>query len=200
MKQITIYKNSVITHGPNLFETIEQLEQWFSFHKNQKTFGENEHSYEQLVSELVPAVYEERELFDENGHSFDPKQFETVLVSPEIPAVYETIHVPAEYTYEIKDITAELEAEAAKQAKIEAGKKAREVCQLVLDFIAGSNLVKNLTIEQITEMQTTFANAESALRAGRPTFAKSFISAIAPDGVILTEEEKAECLRLLAGY
>lgn len=104
------------------------------------------------------------------------------------------------HTFEIIDITSQEEIEAAKQAKIEAGKKAREICQSVLDLVAGYNLDRELTLEQITQMQTTFANAEAALRAGRPTYAKIFISAITADEVLVTQEMKNLCLELLEGY
>ena len=112
----------------------------------------------------------------------------------------EVVQVPAEYEIIITDITAQVEAEAQRQAKIEAGLKARQVCQMVLDYVAGANLDKALTIEQITLMQQTYANAEAALRAGRPTMAKMLINAIQPDGVVVTNEEKQDCLNLLSDY
>lgn len=108
--------------------------------------------------------------------------------------------VPATHTFTVEDISAELEAEATKEAKIAAGKAAREACLSVLDYIAGCNLDKELSIEQITSMQQTFASVDAALKAGRPTFARNFIEAIVPDGYILTEEEKSQCLLLLTGY
>lgn len=108
--------------------------------------------------------------------------------------------IPVTHTFEIKDISAEVAAEAERQSKIEAGKKAREVCTQVLDLVAGYNLDRELTIEQITEMQTIFKSAEAALRAGRPGYAKIFISAIEADGVLITEEIKSSCLDLLKGY
>jgi hypothetical protein len=125
-------------------------------------------------------------------------QFEDV----EVPAVgtVEAYTIPKTHEFQIVNISSEVEAEVAKQAKIEAGKAAREVCQQVLDYVAGENLNRELTIEQITDLQQTFAQAEAALRAGRPTFAKIFISAIEPDEVLVTSEIKNVCLGLLAGY
>lgn len=107
---------------------------------------------------------------------------------------------PITHTFQISDISAEVAAEAARQAKIEAGAKAREICQKVLDYVAGANLDRELTIEQITEMQTIFKSAEGALRAGRPTYAKAFISAIEPDDVLVPAEIKNTCLELLKDY
>lgn len=110
------------------------------------------------------------------------------------------ISIPNQYEVVIEDLTTQIEIENQKQAKIEAGRKAREACQNVLDYIAGANLDKQLSIEQITQMQSTYANAEAALRAGRPTYAKMFIESIVPDGVIVTAQEKSNCLDMLVDY
>lgn len=125
-------------------------------------------------------------------------QFEDV----EVPAVgtVEAYTIPKTHEFQIVNISSEVEAEVAKQAKIEAGKAAREVCQQVLDYVAGENLNRELTIEQITDMQTIFSQAEASLRAGRPTYAKYFINAIEVDGDLVTAEMKATCLELLANY
>lgn len=104
------------------------------------------------------------------------------------------------YDIEVLDISLELQAEQEKQAKILAGQQAREVCQKVLDYVAGANLDKALSIEQITQMQQTYANAEAALRAARPTLAKQLIQAISVDGVLVTSVEKQACLDFLAQY
>lgn len=105
--------------------------------------------------------------------------------------------LPAEYLVFIEDITAEVQAEQIKAAKIEAGRKA---CEKVLDLIAGENLDHELTAEQITQMQQTFGSIEAALRASRPSLAKGMISAMAADGVLVTEEMKAGALALLGDY
>lgn len=112
------------------------------------------------------------------------------IPAPSIDELYDLI-VPVKATMEI---------EAAKQAKLKAGADARRVCQDVLDYIAGSNLEKSLTIQQITELQSVLAAPEAALRAGRPTLAKQLINSIIPDGVLVSAEDKATALELLAGY
>jgi hypothetical protein len=158
------------THGAQ-FPSQEEAQAWINQHSHLNgPWGNPEH---------------EVQVLDEDGKSFDPPQYETV---------------PTEFEVEIEDITDMLAAAAAKQAKINAGKAARLVCEQVLDFIAGSNLDKELTIEQITQMQQTFAQTEAALRAGRPTFAKIFITAIEPDGILVSQEIKDNCLEILAAY
>lgn len=97
-------------------------------------------------------------------------------------------------------VAAEQQAKADQAAKIQAGRKAREVCQSVLDLIAGHNLDRELTLEQITQMQQAFGLAEQALRAGRPTLAKNAINALQPDGVLITAAMKQEALDLLSEY
>jgi hypothetical protein len=113
-------------------------------------------------------------------------------------------NVPAPTMDQLFDLIAPvqnaMQIEAEKQAKLQAGAAARKACQDVLDFIAGSNLEKNLSIEQITQLQSLFSAPEAALRAGRPTLAKQLISAITPDGVLITEEDKEIALQLLAQY
>jgi hypothetical protein len=157
-------------------------------------YGKPAYSYQ---NELTPAVFEEQEVLNEQNESFDPPRFEQVEI---VPATFETINVPAEYEIVFTDITAELAEQNEQKSKIEAGKKAREVCQKVLDLVAGENLDKELTVNQITQLQSMFSNAEAALRAGRPGFAKSFISAITPDEVLVSSSLKAQCLELLADY
>jgi hypothetical protein len=82
--------------------------------------------------------------------------------------------------------------------RIIIGKTDREKCTKALDYISWYNTDKDFSIEQITQMQISFSDAEQALRAGRPSMAISFISAIEPDGVIITSDLKSKVLSLLA--
>lgn len=173
MLKVNIVKNAVVTHS-GTFATEAEANTWVAEGKAGNWWGLPEREVE-----LEPAV------LDENG----------VEIQPAVMGM-----LPAEFEVMMEDISTEYAEAEARRLKVEAGRKAREACQDVLDFIAGANLEKSLTIEQITQMQQTFANAEAALRAGRPTLAKSLISAISPDGIIVTEAEKSECLLLLADY
>ena len=84
----------------------------------------------------------------------------------------------------------------AKSARKELGRQARRVCEDVLDIIAGFNLERTLTAEQITTMQSTFAAIDANLRASRPWSAKPLIEAISPDEVLVTTEMKTELLEV----
>jgi hypothetical protein len=86
------------------------------------------------------------------------------------------------------------------EGRINAGKAAREACEKCLDLVAGVNLERSLTAEQITQMQTTFSSIQSALMTSRPSSAKALISAIVPDEVIVTAEMKEILLEILAEY
>ena len=128
MFKISIYKNSRLSNQAS-FPTMEELNSWFDFHKSNKTFGENEHSYEELVSEATPAIYEQQEVLvkeavlDELGNELEPARVElqTVLVEEAKEAIYETIEVPAEYEVEIIDLSQDYEYQLAQ---VHANRKA----------------------------------------------------------------------------
>ena len=119
---------------------------------------------------------------------------EIVGVSPELQ------RLPKTYEVVITDITNEYQIQQDQNQKILAGKMAREACQMVLDLIAGYNLDRQLTQQQISQMQMDFYNIDQALRASRPTTAKGLIQQIEADGVLVTSEMKASCLELLQDY
>jgi hypothetical protein len=100
----------------------------------------------------------------------------------------------------IQPVKSAMEVEAARQARMQAGKAARQVCEQVLDLVSGFNLERELSLEQITQMQAVLSSAEAALRAGRPTLAKMAIQAITPDEVLVTQEMKDDVLNLLSEY
>lgn len=107
---------------------------------------------------------------------------------------------PEGYVAEWIDLTEEWNKKLAIEAKIAIGKKAKEACQNVLDLISGYNLNRELTVEQISVMQTNFSSIEKALQSGRPSLAKAYIAQIAPDEVLVTSEMKDMALLLLADY
>ena len=107
---------------------------------------------------------------------------------------------PEGYIVEWIDLTEEWNKKLAIEAKIAIGKKAKEACENVLDLISGYNLNRQLTVEQISVMQTNFSSIEKALQSGRPSLAKAYISQVIADGVLVTEEMKEMALLLLADY
>lgn len=75
-----------------------------------------------------------------------------------------------------------------RESKKLLGRKARLLCQDILDLVAGYNQARSLTTEQIDEMKTTFATAKTYLQDGQPWGAKIAIDAITPDDVLVTQE------------
>ena len=80
------------------------------------------------------------------------------------------------------------------------GKKFRSCCESVLDYIAGMNSDRELTTEQIDEMEVTFGGIAQLLRANRPQSAKVLIEQIVVDDVLVTEEMKQDILEEFAEY
>jgi hypothetical protein len=101
------------------------------------------------------------------------------------------------YSIEITDVSSQYAAQAAKDARKEAGKIARLKCQDALDIIAGWNLERELTAQQITDMQAAFSTILLTLQANRPDSAKALIQAVEPDETLITEEMKEEILSVL---
>jgi hypothetical protein len=176
MKRISIIRGGEITNQVEMEAT--EAAAWLERHLSMGTFGKQAYSYDQETS---PAV------IDGNGN----------IVTP---AVVEKIHVPAEFEVQEEDVTTEVVTRNLKNQRIKDGKAARAVCEDVLDLVAGFNLDRELTAQQITSMQSALSQIEMALRASRPKTAKSLISAMAPDGVLVTQEMKDLCLQLLADY
>jgi hypothetical protein len=101
------------------FATQAEAQAHFDHHRTKGHWGKEEQIIEH---EEIPAVYEtiihpaEPALIDENGVEVVPAKAEwseQVLISEAIPAWTEVI--PAEFTYEIQDKTAEVKAEKTKQ-------------------------------------------------------------------------------------
>lgn len=97
----------------------------------------------------------------------------------------------------IQPVQAAMAQQAALAAKIAQGRADRAKCETALDLVAGYNRDRALSIEQITQMQQMFAQAEALLRANRPDFAAQVISGIVPDGEIITQEMKDDVLSIL---
>lgn len=113
-------------------------------------------------------------------------------------------NIPMPTRIELAQLVAPMNVKIAnalrKKELLEAGKKAREVCTQCLDTIAGFNLSRLLTAEQISLMQSTFAQIQMALMTSRPSTAKFLISAMVVDEVLVTQEMKDDVLELLQEY
>lgn len=142
--------------------------------------------YEQ--DDILEVIETQEDTFDEEGNFLGSSLVQT------------GVRLKQQYSVEFVDASAEVALETLKSQRLFAGKLARETCNLVLDYIAGYNLEQNLSSEQITQMQTTFAGIHSALMASRPSLAKGLIAEVVVDGVIVTQALKDQCLEILSAY
>ena len=74
------------------------------------------------------------------------------------------------------------------------------ICDSLLDLVAGNNLEKSLTIAQIDQMETDYADLLAALKNYRPDKAFALITAMTPDGTLVTQEDKDEYLAEFAAF
>lgn len=107
--------------------------------------------------------------------------------------------IPEGTIYEVADITAEYEKTKRISDNEALGAADEARCLRALRYIGGFNRMRDLSFEQITEMQMMFANTQEALRSNRPDWAVMFISSIEVDGTIVTSEMKEDCLDILEG-
>jgi hypothetical protein len=140
----------------------------------------------------------EKEIANE---SFGKAAYDEIVRDEADPGIIiETINHAAEYTVEIEDITLVTEKRESLEDKRLKGANARKACIDALDVIAGYNLDRVLSAEQITQMQSTFGTIQSALMTNRPSSAKALITAITPDGVLVSEAMKEDILEVLKDY
>lgn len=169
------------THGQK-FSTLDEANEWVfqvenkqnnPWGKLERTIPSSEATPEEMAValEIIPEVVDE---------------------SPEM------VRLPKTYEIEIVDITEQYQKEQRIKELEAIGEADRKKCEKVLKVIGGFNRERVLTFEQITEMQSIFANTEKALNSGRPDFALALISAITVDGVLVTQEMKDICLELLS--
>lgn len=152
--------------------------------------GQTKNEFIQLIAANATFGHPERTItvepaeYDEEGNE----------VTPAITQI-----IPADYVVEEEDVTEEYETKALREEMKAKGAHARKLCVDCLDVIAGFNIDRTLTAEQITQMQQTFGVIEAYLKANRPWSAKPLIQALNPDGVLVTQEMKDAALAVLEG-
>lgn len=186
MKRISIIKNNQITNQAS-FANDELLNEWLNRETLNLSFG-----------------YPERNLID-NPLNPVSEELKAIAISTEQVEIggiaFTSYKIPAEFTYEIEDITAEVEAEDRRNSLIAQGEKTAKACKDAFNLISGYNQYRTLTSAQKDQMTATFAPIVQALKIHeRPSLAKSMIVAIEPDGVLVTEQMKADMLEVLKEF
>ena len=125
MKKVNIIKDNVVVQFVK-FEDEVQMQEWIDMLAVNHPWGKPAHTVttdkiitpaKERVTKIVKKEIPQEPKFDEAGNPIKTKPiYENVevVVSEYVPAVYEVIEVPAEYTVEIIDMTEEL----AKEAKL----------------------------------------------------------------------------------
>lgn len=190
MFEINIYKKAqpeITTHSAS-FDTEQEALDWFNslntglytpFGKGQSLKFESTTTPEEreLAIEVIP------EQLDEEGN---------VLI--------ETQYIfDREFDYTIVDRTEEFAAQKAIEDLIEQGRELENRCKRALAYITGYNETRELSPEQITQMQITFSNIFNLLIANRPNSARGLVELIEVDGTIVTEQLKNGVLTILEG-
>lgn len=115
-------------------------------------------------------------------------EIQRIISEEDLTAVVEMESMNASIVDQINNL-------AAREARKLAGRKAKLVCQEVLDLIAGFNIERALTVEQIATLKTTFATIKEYLNDSQPWSAKAEVEALTPDGTLVTQEMKDDILQ-----
>lgn len=193
MKKITIKNNSGEVIGVNTLNDSD-VELFVNNLNIKSPYGKPE---QKIIIEAEKEISHPEQLEEKNelGEIIKPYQPAWTEI---IPAVIETI--PAEFSYEIEDITEQYNFEQKKIGLINKGNSFLQSCQNCLSIIGAYNDDRGLTVEQITQMATSFAQIESTLNRRMPKTSKQLIANINPDGILVTEELKNLLLDELKEY
>jgi hypothetical protein len=165
MKKLTVKQNNVIKQEVE-FGNDEALNEFIAtLNAGNTAWGKA--SYER---ELTPKVLDQN-----TGEVLEEATYETV---------------PAEFTYEVIDVTEEVELRNRLEGLVSKGREFEEACMDCLRIVGAYNEERSLTLEQILEMGTLFANIEQVLNRRMPKTAKALVSQLTPDGVLVTQELK----------
>lgn len=164
-----VIKNGNVVQSGKAFSEEEVHEQLKPYYEH-KTFGEPERTVQVLVTEST----EESE------------------------AIYEERIIPAEYEVVITDITAETEAENARQADIQLGELIKRRAQKAIAKITGYNTSSGYSIEQVDQLEEEFEHIMRALDRNRIDKAQALIMDTEPTALI-SQELINDLLAILRG-
>lgn len=204
--------SNIHSSGEPKFETLEEAQSWINGHISNNTFGLPERwlsepleGVETRETELEPAQPEiaEHTIMQMQYDEEDNELGEVEVTIPFQAArdaiiITEYLH-PAQYTYEIIDITEEYEIQQRRANRAARGRIFDSCCKEVINYIQGYNDDMELTLEQIQSMVSTFSTIDVLLSKGYAKTARSAIQAIEPDEVV-TAEMKSDILAIFEKY
>lgn len=143
----------------------------------------------------IPAFYNSASIIAITGDKANAKVYMRDLINDISRAVEaETLMIEIE-AKDVELTTAQV-IQQTKAARKELGMKARKICEEVLDVVAGWNISRELTSEQVNQMITNFAIANTHLKNFRPNSAKTAIQEIEIDGILVTQEMYDEVIEV----
>jgi hypothetical protein len=207
MKQALIKIGGVVKNSARMEEA--ELLAWIESQKAMGGFGANE------VRAMVPNILVPQQLdaqgnivvaqvLEMEAYEVTPAVFDLVnqvQVSPAVmgqrPKLYDTLVSEAEYTIEISDVTAEVEAQEA----IDVAFKEIEKGMYALATFKARIKAKELSVSQIGSLfsDASIQKIISALSMGSIEVSKVLIAAYVADGVLISNDDKDAVLAILNG-
>ena len=191
----------LIVHNNVIKPTLEALEADFLIYQESLRIEEQERLDEIDRTTALRVRWDALYLIDP-GH---PEFFQVISNESNAHKYMKNLIYDKSLSAEVETLMQALEAQSAelvaiaevkkvKKDRRDLGKKARSVCEDVLDTITGYNISRSWTTEQINQLKVTFSEVKSYLSDGQPWAAKALIEAIEPDGVTITEAIKQDIL------
>jgi hypothetical protein len=90
--------------------------------------------------------------------------------------------------------------EASIRTRLDRGRKVRALSQDLLDLVAGWNMERQLTGQQISDLITLVSPIMEMLQANRPFQAKPLIESLVVDGILITQDMKDQSIALYETY
>lgn len=135
------------------------------------------------------------------NHPFGKPEHQVKVDENDMSDTAEMITVPSEYEVIIEDITVQVEGETRRLSLIAQGEKTALACKDAFNLIAGYNQFRALSSAQKDQMASLFSPIVQALKIyERPSVAKALVTAIEPDGILVTSEMKADMLEILKDF
>lgn len=188
-----VIKNGQVVHSGGASSEAEIHEQLKPYYDH-KTFGEPEKTIQVLVSEEVPELREIQSVLvtpEVRDPETDEVITEAVYEDQEVitqeyaPAIYRDEVIPAEYTIEITDVTAEVEAQQELNEKLANGESIKIRCERAISLILDYN--SEFTFEQIDQLEQDFGEIYNCLMRRRIDKAYVLITQTEPTDLISQE-------------
>ncbi len=161
------------------FDSIEEVNEFISFEKSKKLpWGRRGERWKQEKD------FDEDETIENSSNKREVDSLD---------GSYWEYKFPADYTYEISDISEAYEKEQNKVARINRGKQVRIICENIMNSIIGFNMEAGRTSRELDILTSLFSDILILIQNYRPFQAKKLI-AETNTNELFTQEMKDEIL------